>query len=364
MLFRRLIVSGAMVGLLLAAAVPVAASGPGPRGPKPDNSYVVNQLVTGPGSDPDLQNAWGLTRSPASPWWVANNGTGSTTLYRGDGSKVQSGSVAARVGIPGGAPTGAAFNGVSTDFNGDNFLFDSEAGIISGWRGAFTLTGTAEVGNGDRAGDAVYKGLAIGTADVGDGAQQYLYATDFHNGQIDVLDRTFAFQTWTGAFHDPKLPKGYAPFGIANLNGMLFVTYAKQQSGSDDERAGMGRGVVDSFATDGTFLGRVATHGQLNAPWGLAWAPADFGRFSNDLIVGNFGNGKLHAFRWNGKSWLPDGTLKGSNGEPVVIDGLWAIEFGGGTNVAADGAANQLFYTAGPDDENGGAFGTIMATNP
>ncbi len=130
-------------------------------------------------------------------------------------------------GSPGGAPTGAAFNGVSTDFNGDNFLFDSEAGIISGWRGAFTLTGTAEVGNGDRAGDAVYKGLAIGTADVGDGAQQYLYATDFHNGQIDVLDRTFAFQTWTGAFHDPKLPKGYAPFGIANLNGMLFVTYAK-----------------------------------------------------------------------------------------------------------------------------------------
>jgi uncharacterized protein (TIGR03118 family) len=353
-----------MVGLVLAAAVPVAASGSAPRGPRPENSYVVNQLVTGPASDPDLKNAWGLTRSPTSPWWVANNGTDSTTLYRGDGSKVQSGSVPARVSIPGGAPTGAAFNGVTTDFNGDNFLFDGEAGIIFGWRGAFTLTGMAEVANDDHAGDSVYKGLAVGTADVGDGAQQYLYATDFHNGRIDVFDHTFASQTWTGAFHDPKLPMGYAPFGIANLNGMLFVTYAKTQAGSDDEQAGVGRGFVDAFATDGTFLARVATHGLLNAPWGLAWAPADFGRFSNDLIVGNFGDGKLHAFRWDGKSWHPDGELTGSDDAPIVIDGLWAIEFGGGVNIANDGAANQLFYTAGPDDENGGAFGTIMATNP
>jgi uncharacterized protein (TIGR03118 family) len=226
------------------------------------------------------------------------------------------------------------------------------------------LTGNAEVGNDDHAGDAVYKGLAIGTADVGNGSQQYLYATDFHNGRIDVFDHTFASQTWTGAFHDPKLPRGYAPFGIANLNEMLFVTYAQTQPGSDDELAGPGRGAVDAFATDGTFLGRVATHGRLNAPWGLALAPADFGRFSNDLIVGNFGDGKLHAFRWTGKLWVPDGELNGSNDEPIVIDGLWAVVFGGGSNVANDGEANQLFYTAGPDDENGGAFGTIMATNP
>ena len=227
------------------------------------------------------------------------------------------------------------------------------------------MTGNAKVGDGDHLGDAVYKGLAIGTADVGDGAQQYLYATDFHNGRIDVFDHTFASQTWSGAFHDPKLPKGYAPFGIANLDGMLFVTYAKTQKGSDDERAGQGRGAVnDAFATDGTFLGRVATHGQLNAPWGLAWAPADFGRFSNDLIVGNFGNGQLHAFRWDGRHWHPGRRLRGSNDEPIAIDGLWAIEFGGGQNVANDGEANQLFYTAGPDDESGGAFGTIEATNP
>ncbi|HEV8402161.1 MAG TPA: TIGR03118 family protein [Candidatus Limnocylindrales bacterium] len=364
MLFRRFIASGAAIGLLLAAAVPVAAGAPNPAGPRPDNSYLVTELVTGPGSDPDLVNAWGLTRSPTSPWWVANNGTDSTTLYRGDGSKVQSGAVPARVGIPDGAPTGAAFNGVSSDFDGDVFLFDGESGIIFGWQGAFTLTGDAQIRNDDHAGDAVYKGLAVGTADVGDGAQQYLYATDFHNGRIDVFDHTYASQTWAGAFHDPDLPRGYAPFGIANLNGTLFVSYALTQQGSDDERAGQGRGAVDAFATDGSFLGRVATHGGLNAPWGLAWAPADFGRFSNDLIVGNFGDGKLHAFRWNGKDWHPDGTLTDSTDEPIAVDGLWAIQFGGGVNVTNDGEANALYYTAGPDDESAGAFGTITATNP
>jgi uncharacterized protein (TIGR03118 family) len=364
MLFRRLIVSGAMIGLLLGAAVPVAASGPNPPGPRPANSYLVNELVSGPASDPDLQNAWGLTRSPTSPWWVANNGTDSSTLYRANGSKVAAGTVPARVAIPDGEPTGATFNGTSADFNGDVFLFDGEAGVIFGWQPAFGLTGNAVVRNGDHAGDAVYKGLAVGTADIGNGSQQYLYATDFHNGRIDVFDRSYATQTWTGAFRDPKLPKGYAPFGIANLRGTLFVTYALTQSGSNDERAGVGRGVVDAFATDGTFLGRVATHGLLNAPWGLAWAPADFGRFSNDLIVGNFGDGKLHAFRWDGRSWLPDGELTGSTDEPIVVDGLWGIAFGGGVNIANDGAANQLFYTAGPDDESGGAFGMITATNP
>jgi uncharacterized protein (TIGR03118 family) len=354
MRFRRLFVSGAAIGLLLAAAVPVAADGP-----KSPNAYAVTVLVTGPAADHDLQNAWGLTRSPTSPWWIANNGTDSSTLYRADGSKVP-----ARVGIPDGAPTGAVFNGNPADFNGDNFLFDGEAGVIFGWRGAFTLFGDAEVGNDDFAGDAVFKGLAIGTADVGDGAQQYLYATDFHNGQIDVFDRTFAAQTWTGAFHDPDLPAGFAPFGIQTLTNMVFVTYARTQAGSDDERAGAGLGVVDAYATDGAFLGRVATRGRLNAPWGLAWAPSDFGRFSGDLIVGNFGDGRLNAYQWDGEEWHPDGQLTGSNHQPVVIDGLWAIEFGGGVNVVNDGPANTLFYTAGPDDEDGGAFGTIIVAGP
>ena len=234
--------------------------------------------------------------------------------------------------------------------------------MIFGWRGALGLTADAEVLNDQFAGDAVFKGLAIGSV----GTTQYLYATDFHNRKVDVFASSspFAAQDWAGAFHDPKLPKGYGPFGIQNLNGMLFVTYAKTQPGSDDERAGQGRGVVDAFATDGTFLGRVASHGRLNAPWGLAWAPADFGRFGGDLLVGNFGNGKINAYRWDGHKWHHDGVLRGSDNKPIVIDGLWAIAFGGGVNLVNNGPANTLFYTAGPDDESGGAFGTVTVATP
>ena len=232
--------------------------------------------------------------------------------------------------------------------------------MISGWRGA--LGTTAEVGNDDHAGDAVYKGLAIGTADVGKGMATYLYATDFHNGRIDVFDNTFASQTWSGAFIDPRLPEGYAPFGIQNLKGLLFVTYAKTQPGSDDELAGHGRGVVDVFLTDGTFFGRVARGGGLNAPWGLAWAPDDFGRFSGDLIVGNFGDGKLHAYR---PAVATAGTrtacCEAPTTGPIKVDGLWGIAFGGGT--VNNGPTNTLFFAAGPNDEEGGAFGTIDAAN-
>jgi uncharacterized protein (TIGR03118 family) len=354
---RRLIASVAVIGLLLAAAAPVAASGPSHH-PK-SNRYTVTTLVTGPSPDTDLVNGWGLSRSPTSPWWVADNGTDMSTLYTANGTKL-----GLRVSIPEGAPTGTVFNpgAGAGDFNGDLFLFDGEAGKIFGWRGA--LGTTAEVLNDDFAGDAVYKGLAIGSADVGGGSQQYIYATDFHNGRVDVFDRTGAAQTWVGAFTDPKLPKGFAPFGIQNLNGMLFVTYAKTQAGSDDEMAGRGRGLVDAFATNGAFLGRVASHGQLNAPWGLAWAPTDFGRYSGDLLVGNFGDGHINAYRWDGKHWHAHGTLRDSHGQKVAIDGLWAIAFGGGVNLANDGAANTLFFAAGPHDEEGGAFGTVMANQP
>ena len=354
MAIRRLMASVTAILLVFALVVPVAAHGGKPAA----NAYTVTPLVTGPSPDGDLVNAWGLARSPTSPWWIADNGTQVSTLYHADGSKL----VVPRVPIPDGAPTGAVFNGVSTDFNGDNFLFDGESGVIFGWRGALGVTADAEVLNDQFAGDAVFKGLAIGTV----GTTQYLYATDFHNRKVDVFASSspFAAQDWAGAFQDPKLPKGYGPFGIQNLNGMLFVTYAKTQPGSDDERAGQGRGVVDAFATDGTFLGRVASHGSLNAPWGLAWAPADFGRFGGDLLVGNFGNGKINAYRWDGHAWHHDGVLRGSDNKPIVIDGLWAIAFGGGVNLVNNGPANTLFYTAGPDDESGGAFGTVTSAAP
>jgi uncharacterized protein (TIGR03118 family) len=365
MVTRRLIAPGVAIVLLLAAAIPVAAHSP----MRPHNGYAVTVLVSGPpdpDGDPDLVNAWGLARSPTSPWWVADNGTDLSTLYKANGDKQ-----GLRVAIPGtttnsGSPTGAVYNpgAAAGDFHGDPFLFDSEAGLITGWHSGLT---TAEVGNHDFADNAVFKGLAIGTADVSDGAAQYLYATDFHNRTIDVFDKTFAAKAWPGAFVDPKLPKGYAPFGIQNLKGLLFVTYAKTQPGSDDERAGHGLGVVDVFLTDGTFFGRVATRGALNAPWGLAWAPAHFGRFSNDLLVGNFGDGKLHAYRWDGHGWHKDGVLEGANHKPIVVDGLWGIGFGSGgasPALANNGPANTLFFTAGPNDEDGGAFGTITVATP
>ena len=345
MAIRRLIALGAVVGLMLASAIPAAAKGV-PKG------YAVTILVSGPTPDADLVNGWGISRLPGSPWWVSDNGTDQSTLYKADGSKQ-----GLKVAIPGGKPTGTVSSTNGADFNGDLFLFDSEAGVISGWRQA--LGSTAEVGNGDNAGVAVYKGLAIGTADVGNGMKTYLYATDFRNGRIDVFDNDFGSQTWSGAFVDPKLPHGYAPFGIQNLKGLLFVTYAKTQPGSDDELAGHGLGVVDVFLTDGTFFGRVARGDGLNAPWGLAWAPADFGRFSGDLIVGNFGDGALHAYAWNGHRWHLAGALRGEDHRPVRVDGLWGIGFGGGT--ANNGPTNTLFFAAGPNDEEGGAFGTITA---
>ena len=293
-MIRRLCPGRAALGLLLTAAAPVAAHDPGGH----EDGYVVNVLVN-TATDPDLVNGWGMSRGPTTPWWVADNGTDKSTLYNASGAKP--GLV---VTIPG-SPDRNRFQRQQQLFHGDRFLFASEAGIISGWRSA--LGTAAEIGADESAAGAVYKGLAIGTSNGAD----YLYATDFHNARVDVFDSSFGLQTWPGAFLDPKLPKGYAPFGIQNMNGMVFVTYAKQQAGSDDERAGRGLGIVDAYATDGTFLARVATHGSLNAPWGLAWAPADFGRFSGDLIVGNFGNGRLNAFRWDGHRWHPDGKLRG-----------------------------------------------------
>jgi len=365
MLHRRLmaIAVTAVVALGIAAA-PVAAhsdSHDGDHHVGSTGGYTVTPLVTGPSPDSDLVNAWGLSRGPGTPWWVSDNGSDSSTLYRGDGSKVS-----LVVSIPGGEPTGTVFNpgAASGDFKGDTFLFASEAGMITGWRTA--LGTTAEVGSDQSARGAVYKGLAIGMADKGSGPAPYLYATDFHNGHVDVFDKTYTLQSWSKAFKDKHLPKGYAPFGIQTIGDVVYVTYAKRMKGSDDERDGRGLGIVDAYTTGGHLLGRVATRGPLDAPWGIALAPSDFGRFSGDLIIGNFGDGKLLAYKWSLHHWWFDGFLsassaKGCNSKPIVIDGLWAIAFGGGTT--NNGPTNSLFYTAGPDDESGGAFGTVTVAS-
>jgi uncharacterized protein (TIGR03118 family) len=317
------------------------------------DSYTVTPLVSDqPGvaanTDPDLVNAWGLTSTPTSPWWVADNGTELSTLYRGsDGAKQ------GLVVSVGGAPTGAVFNSTAGFVLATGgkalFLFDGEDGKVRAWNGA---QGTTAIVAKDRSdAGAIYKGIAI--ADTASGPR--LYAADFHNARVDVFDGSFGLVP--GGFVDRRLPRHFAPFGIQTIGDRVFVAYAQQDRDAEDEVAGPGRGVVDVYDTAGTLLSRVAERGPLNAPWGLALAPAGFGRFAGDLLVGNFGNGRINAFeeRHHGR-FEPRGELRGPRGKPLSIDGLWALEFGQGGN---NGPAGTLFFTAGPNDETHGLFGTI-----
>jgi uncharacterized protein (TIGR03118 family) len=330
------------------------------------NAYVVTNLTSNvPGAaantDPNLVNAWGLAASSTSPWWVADNGTDLSTLYPPTGAPIP-----LVVTVPGG-PTGAVFNTTASSFfvagAGASakaaFLFASEDGKIRGWNPSIppptppTSTQT-EVGADRSEVGAIYKGLAINAN------PDRLYAADFHNARVDVFDGGFNLISAPGAFTDPELPAGYAPFGIQNIAGTIFVTYAKQDAEQEDEVAGQGLGIVDAYDLSGTFEGRVATRGQLNAPWGVAEAPDDFGRFSGDLLIGNFGDGEITAFARDADGeWGPRGQLRSSDGKRIAIDGLWALEFGHGA--ANNGPTNTLFFTAGPNDEQDGLFGSITA---
>src|SRR5882724_12325340 len=241
--------------------------------------------------DAALVNAWGLVASATSPFWVADNGTGLSTLYNGNtGVKIS-----LTVTVPG-APTGIVFSGGAdfvvtsgTKSGPARFIFASEDGTISGWNPAVAAT-QAVVGVDNSAGGAVYKGLAIASTAAG----VRLYATNFHAGTVDVFDA--AFHPVPGGFSDGALPPGYAPFGIRNLGGTIYVTYALQDADREDDVAGVGHGFVDAFDTQGNLLRRVASRGRLNSPWGLAVAPSDFGEFSGNLLIGNFGDGHINAF--------------------------------------------------------------------
>jgi uncharacterized protein (TIGR03118 family) len=361
---RRIGILLASIGLVLVAVPPAAADDHGGdrRSDSARRAYVVTNLVSdgfvpAMATDPNLVNGWGIVAGPSTPWWVANNATDTSTLYTGAGAKL-----ALVVNVPGG-PTGTVFN-ATTAFavssggasGAARFLFATESGTILGWNPAVPPpppSTQAQLAVDRSSVGAVYKGLAIGQV----GSANFLYATDFHNNRIDVFDGTFALQSWPGAFMDPGLPMGYAPFGIQNLGGRIFVTFAKQDAAAHDEIAGEGRGFVDVFGTDGTFQGRVASRDDLNAPWGLAMAPTTgFGRFSGDLLVGNFGDGRINAFKWQRHEWEEAGTLRGTDHRPVSIDGLWGIGFGNG---AASGPTTTLYFAAGPDDEAHGLFGSI-----
>lgn len=325
------------------------------------NVYNVQPLVSdssatpAASSDPALVNGWGLSAGPTTPWWVSDNGTNDSTLYTGAGAKVP-----LTVSVPG-APTGTVFNSSATDFvvsqNGTSgaarFLFATEGGTILGWTP--TVNGTAAIVGADRSKvGAVYKGLAV--------ANSRLYATDFYNGRVDVFDASFNRITSSGGFKDAKIAKGYAPFGIQTLGGNIFVTYAKQDAARHDDVPVPGKAYVDEFTPDGHLVARVVNSGKknapLNAPWGLAIAPSNFGEFSGDLLVGNFGNGRISAYRQRGSRWLYQGQLRRPDGPPLAIDGLWAIAFGNGS---AAGPTNTLYFAAGPSHEKHGLFGSITA---
>src|SRR2546425_2579366 len=321
-------------------------------------------------TDPHLVNPWGMALSDTSPFWVSDNGAGVATLYNGTGQPFPPPPSSLVVTIPpptGSTPTGQVFNPqavnpTSTDFvvtdsvsgkSGPSiFIFATEDGTVSGWNPTVNLTTAIRVVDNSTTG-AVYKGLALGRTPAG----AFLYATNFHAGTIDVFDKNFKPASLAGSFSDPDIPAGFAPFNIQNLGNQLYVTYAKQDAHKHDDVAGKGNGFVDIFDTDGNFIERVASRGHLNSPWGLALAPAGFGGFSHDLLVGNFGDGRINAFDLSTDTLR--GQLRDSKGKPLTIDGLWALTFGkDGQN---NGPTNVLFFTAGINDEKDGLFVSLKA---
>jgi uncharacterized protein (TIGR03118 family) len=339
-------------GLLVTAALMSSA------GPCDAGSFTVTPLLTD-SQDSNLVNPWGVSfTTDGSPFWVSDNGAGVATLY----------SVSPTTGVltpvtavgpvtippPGsGTPTGQVANtgaGNPNIFNGNNFLFVSEDGTVSGWRSALGVHGPAEVivlGS-----DAnVYKGATEFTTSTGN---TYLFAANFRAGTIDAIKANSSEPNFPGTFIDPTIPAGFAPFNIRLLGGKFYVTYALQDALKHDDVAGPGNGFVDVFNTDGTLNARLASHGALNSPWGLAIAPASFGSLAGDLLVGNFGDGTINAFSLSG-TFL--GPLTDTSGSPIAIDGLWTLTPGSG--VGNGGSDQTVYFTAGPNGETGGIFGAI-----
>lgn len=351
------------------------------------NAYVVAPLVSNlSGSaamrDPVLQNAWGITFSPAgSPFWVNDNATGCSTLYAGDGTKV---GLQVSIPLPGGviaptscspidfsnpppttpaAPTGIVWN-PSTAFLVPGtkiaaaFIFATEDGTLSAWAGGLSPATDAVLAvdnsaNPTAATGAVYKSLVFGLSARG----LLLYAANFRHATVDVFGPNgatgmFTPATTDGGFVDADIPAGYAPFGIANVDGDLFVTYAKQNTPMHDDVAGAGHGFVDVFDTDGHLLRRFASRGPLNSPWAVTRASFAFGRFRGKILIGNFGDGHINAYDNDGRF---AGELEDGDGKPLVIEGLWTLTLGGGRGSSPD----ALYFAAGPNGETNGLFGTI-----
>ena len=299
--------------------------------------------------DANLLNPWGIAFNPAGPAWIANNHSGTSTVYDTNGALKLTVPFPQAAGASDPAsPTGQVFNPSAADFRADSFIFDAENGRVYGWQPGAGVTVRAD----NSGSNAIYKGLAIATGD--DGAQR-LYLTDFHNAKVDVLDADYHAITLAGAFTDPKIPAGYAPFNAQALEGKIIVSYAKQGAGAADDDHGAHRGYVDQFDTEGNFERRLITRGALNSPWGLAIAPDSWGSYAGALLVGNFGNGRVHAYDIHApasaghEKTVSLGAL-GVGRSALVIDGLWAL---------AVGPDDQLYFTAGQNGETNGLFGVL-----
>ncbi|HEX4862889.1 MAG TPA: TIGR03118 family protein [Acidimicrobiales bacterium] len=363
--------ASASVGLF-ATAAPALAGGNGIA----THSYQQTNLVSDiPGlathTDANLRNSWGTSTGPGLPIWVSDNATGKTTLYDGQGNPQPGpGNQQLVVSIPApasagpgaaGTPDGTVFNPSPSGFEvtknnvsaPSRFLFATEDGLIVGWNPDVDPTHAVRAVDRsaatDSAGDtgAVYKGLALVTTPAG----KLLYATNFRFGTIEVYDSNF---TLVNTFTDPTVPAGFAPFGIHNIGGDLFVTFAKQDPAKHDDDAGPGNGFVDVFSPNGDLIQRLASQGRLNSPWAVTLAPSTFGTFAGDILVGNFGDGRINAFVPSTGQFL--GQLQSSHG-PVTISGLWGLRFPASSLNVVPGA---LYFTAGINDEADGLFGDIV----
>ncbi len=313
-------------------------------------------------TDPNLVNPWGIAYGPTTPFWIAGNHLGVSTIYDGNGVQART-----AVAIPGptgsklpGAPTGIVFNSSTTDFavapgQPAKYIFATEDGTIAAWN-----NGAAAVLKVDLSAlGTVYKGLALGSSN----KKNYLYAANFNAARVDVFDANFAPASVGGSFTDPNLPAGFAPFNVQNVGGKLYVTYAKPDAAKHDDVSGPGNGYVNVFDTGGKLLQRFASQGPLNSPWGVVLAPAGFGGFGGALLVGNFGDGLINAFNPATGAWL--GALRDGSGKALAIEGLWGLTFGNGSK---GGDRHTLYFTAGIKGggkvEDHGLFGSITPIAP
>ena len=306
-------------------------------------NLVSNQAKTARTTDPLIVNAWGLTYAPGGPFWISDNGSGWSTLYSGSGAKAPLNVLIPSAGDGPGSPTGIAFNNpADREFQVRGwpsiFLFVTLDGTISGWAPQSNPNAAIIAVNTP---GAVYTGFAITSHASGN----FIFAADNANNKVDIYDGSFHLVT---SFTDTALPAGFAPFGIQDFGGLVYVSFAST--------SGAAGGFIDIYSESGTLLKQVASGAPLNQPWGFAIAPKNFGPLSNTLLVSNNTNtGTINAF--NAITGQFVGTLKDVNDKPIQINQIWGIEFGGGT--PADGASNQLFFTAGPDNNKAGTFGLI-----